>query len=312
MNKKINGKTIIIFGGNGFLGKQIIKDLSNFNCKIILPTRNLKNAHEIRLLGKIGQITIIPFTSFDKDSLNKLISGCDLVINLIGILFENKRQSFDYVHRELVSLISQISKHVKVKNFLHLSALGIEKNIKSTYAKTKFAGEKELLNNFPEAVILRPSVVFGSDDNFINMFSKISNISPFLPLVGAPSTKELKIFKSVVKFQPLYVGDLSKFLINKILEKNKKYELAGPTVYSFDEILNLIFEVKKIKRFLVPLPFFAASAAALILEKFPKPLLTRDQVELMKNDSISKKGFENLNKVIKNPKSMELILPTYI
>lgn len=315
MRFEAQGKTIVIFGGTGFIGKQLISSLSKNACKIFLVTRKLNNHEEFRILAGIGQITIVNLNEFNENNLTELLSGCDIVINLIGILAENKNNSFTYVHEELPNLISKVAKKVNIKRFIHLSALGVNKVKNSKYALSKLNGENQVIQNFPDSIIIRPSVVFGANDSFVNLFNKIASFSPLLPIFGAPKLTK-SIFKSIlssrVKFQPVYVGDLAQFVIYILNFKSKIYDLAGPSIYSFDQIIRLILKIKGVKRILLPIPFPIASLIGHILEKLPFQILTSDQVKLMMHENISLKGLNNLKKIIKNPKTMEIILPTYI
>ena len=315
MRLDIQGKTVVIFGGAGFIGKCLVSELSKHPCKIFVVTRKPNNHEELRILAGLGQITIVNLEEYNEDNLTELLSGCDIVINLIGILAEQRGSSFQYVHEVLPNLLSKISKDVKIKKFIHLSALGVNKINNSKYAKSKLNGEIFVSKNFPDSIIIRPSVVFGAEDNFVNLFNKIASISPFLPIFGAPNlTKNIfkSFLRSEVKFQPIYVGDLVKFLIGKMNSSSDVYELCGPTIYTFDQIIKLILEIKKVRRILMPIPLPLASILGLMLEKLPYKLLTRDQVKLMGYENISTRGIKNLKKIVKNPKSMEVILPTYI
>tara|TARA_B100000989_G_scaffold140969_1_gene104891 strand:+ start:7169 stop:8128 length:960 start_codon:yes stop_codon:yes gene_type:complete len=318
MKNTLDGKKIVIFGGNGFVGRHLIQKLCYFSCKIYVITRNKNEEKNLKILGNLGQISVIFMDDYSPYKLEKILINTDIVINLIGILYETKAQSFKFVHEEIPNLISRIASKVQVKNLIHFSALGVEKIFDSKYARSKSNGEKIVTENFTSAIILKPSVVFGLEDNFVNLFSNISNFSPIMPIFGAPILKKSRImsgdflFKSSVKFQPIYVGDVAEFTVKIINSKKNYFELAGPTVYSMDELLKLIFSIKNIFRFYVPIPLKFASLLGYIFEKLPKPLLTRDQVKLMEFENISTLGLQNLKKIVPNPKSLEIVLPTYL
>ena len=199
-----------------------------------------------------------------------------------------------------------------------MSALNINKIKDSKYALSKMEGEKLAKEYFKDTTIVRPGVVFGKGDNFINFFYNLSKFSPVLPLIGTPEiVKKNKFISKIdfskrVKFQPIYVGDLVNFIIIKCLSKSNIFELAGPMIYSFEEIFNIILNSKNKKRFYFPVPFFMATTLAFFLEMLPNPLLTRDQIKLLKKDNISHQGLQTLKKEVKNPTSIESVIDTYI
>ncbi len=310
MSSSLRGKKIVIFGGNGFIGSHLTNQLCNESCQITIVTRKsfIKNKF---FANEPGQVIFKKIDNFDELNIEKLIDDCDIVFNLIGILVEEQKTSFDFVHHQIPKMISSVIAKKKIRSFIHLSALNVDKTKNSKYAISKNKGDNEIRKNFPNAVIVRPSVVFGKGDNFINFFEKLSKFSPFLPLIGTPninfSNKFLSIidFKKKVKFQPIYVGDLVQFLINISSKRNKTFELTGPSIKSFDQIFDVILSYKKRKRLYLPVPFFQAKILAMFLQLLPKPLLTIDQINLLQIDSVSKAGLNNLKIFIKNPTSME-------
>ena len=317
MSSNLRGKKVVVFGGNGFIGSHLVNYLCEEACEIKIITRQKNSKKKIFFANEPGQVSFEEI-DYNQSAINKAVSNYDIVFNLIGILAENKNSKFNFVHTEIPRMIAKSSNINKVNSFIHMSALNVNIIKDSKYALSKFRGEMELKKEFSNAVIVRPSVVFGKGDNFTNFFSKLSKISPFLPLIGTPYinfSKDLfKIinFKKKVKFQPVYVGDLSKFLIKMIGKKNKTYEITGPSTKSFSQIFDLILEHKKRTRLYIPIPFFQAKVMAFFLEFLPGQLLTRDQITLLKYDSISKKGLSNLKTVVPNPLSMETVLKTYL
>ena len=317
MSSNLRGKKVVVFGGNGFIGSHLVNHLCEEACEIKIVTKQKKPKKNIFFASEPGQVSFEEM-EYEQSAINKVISNYDIVFNLVGILAENKTSKFKFVHTEIPKMIAKSVNLNKVKSYIHVSALNVDIIKDSKYALSKYKGEIELKKEFSNAVIVRPSVVFGKGDNFTNFFSKMSKFSPFLPLIGTPSIKFSKdIFKILnfekkVKFQPVYVGDLSTFLIKMIDKKNKTYDITGPSIKSFSQIFDLILEQKKRTRLYIPLPFFQAKIMAFFLELLPGQLLTRDQVTLLKYDSISKKGLSNLKTFVTNPLSMETALKTYL
>ena len=318
MSLYLDDKRIVIFGGTGFIGKNLINLLSKSSCSIKIITRRHVRQNELRFLGGLGQIEVVKISDFSESGIEQILKDSDVVINLIGILYEKKFQKFEFVHYEIPKLISKLCRKYKVEKFIHMSSLGVEDSKESNYALSKLKGENVIKENFPEAIILKPSVVFGEDDNFINFFNQLSIFFPILPIMGTPKIylkrKYLPVFdfQSGVRFQPIYVGDLCEYIIQTAFEKNKIIKLAGPNIVYFKEIIQIILNINKRKRLLIPIPLIFANLLATFTEKLPKPPLTRDQVKLLKNDNISNEGLKNLKKYIEFPKSLETVLPTYI
>ena len=318
MRTKLSGKKVLIFGGGGFIGSHLVKHLCKESCQINIISRDTKKNLPLFFANEPGQIKIKKINTFNQQEVDNLVDGCDIIFNLIGILAESKKNKFDFVHCKIPEMIAKSAQKKNIRNLIHISALNVNKIHSSSYANSKFLGEKKIREIFPNSLIIRPGVVFGKGDNFTNFFSSISNFSPFLPLIGTPeinfSNGILKSFNFTkrVKFQPLYVGDLVKFMIHVYHEKNKIYDLVGPVVKSFAEIFDVILKHQGKKRIYLPLPFFAAKIVAFFLENLPNPLLTRDQINLLHHDSVSAKGLVNLKKVVKNPASMETIVKNYL
>ena len=231
-------------------------------------SRDTKKNLPLFFANEPGQIKIKKINTFNQQEVDNLVDGCDIIFNLIGILAESKKNKFDFVHCKIPEMIAKSAQKKNIRNLIHISALNVNKIHSSSYANSKFLGEKKIREIFPNSLIIRPGVVYGKGDNFTNFFSSISNFSPFLPLIGTPeinfSNGILKSFNFTkrVKFQPLYVGDLVKFMIHVYHEKNKIYDLVGPVVKSFAEIFDVILKHQGKKRIYLPLPFFAAKIVA--------------------------------------------------
>ena len=300
-----NQKIIAIFGAGGFIGKHLMRSLTKLDYRIKVATRNPFIKGYLKPLGNPGQIELFKTNIFNEDDVRKIINNCDLVINLCGILFENSKQKFSQVHSDFPFLLSRLCSEYGIKNLVHVSALGVKERHNSKYIQSKFEGEKNIKDNFKSSVILRPSIVFGPEDKFFNTFASLAQFSPFLPLVGGGKTK----------FAPIYVGDVAKAIV-KSLELNnsepKTYELGGPENYSFKELMEiLLIEIKK-KRFLVPIPYGFAKFQSYFLQMMPNPLLTSDQVELLKHNNIVSGDFPTLKDLDITGTPLKSILSKYI
>ena len=274
-----NQKIIAIFGGGGFLGKHLMRQLTKLDFRVKVATRNPYLKGYLKPLGNPGQIELIKTNIFDSEDVKRVLNNCDFVINLVGILYETRKQKFNQVHAQFPYLLSNLCNEIGIKNLIHVSALGVKEGHISKYMKSKLQGEKNIIENFKRTVILRPSVIFGPEDNFFNTFASMAEFSPFLPLIGGGKTK----------FAPIYVGDVAKAIV-KALELNnsepKIFELGGPENYSFKELMEILLKEIKKKRFLLPIPFGFAKFQSYFLQMMPNPLLTPDQVELLKYNNI--------------------------
>lgn len=298
------GNIVSVIGGSGFLGKAVIKHLAKLGVTVKVACRNPNRAAELKICGAVGQIALIKCDIRNEQELESIIAGSDAVINLVGLLFSKGEQNFHNCHlKGAVNVANLCNKH-KVKSLVHISALGVDKASGSSYAATKFAAEKEIQKIFPSSIIIRPSVIFGPDDNFINMFAMITKLSPVFPLIGGGKTK----------FQPVYVEDVAKLVIVAMNEKSaegKILEVGGPKVYTMKEIIEFILKTTKRKRLLFALPDTIASIQAFVFERFPKPPLTRDQLKLLKYDNVvtTKNALVEYELPLT---SMESVVPNYI
>ncbi len=300
------GKIATIFGGTGFVGRQIVRELADKGIIVKVATRIPESAYFLKPCGVVGQV--VPFACDYKDTndVHEAVKGSDYVVNCIGILYEKRGSKFERAHVDIPAMIAKACADEKVSRFVHVSALGCEEGT-SKYAKTKFDGEKAVLSNFPGATILRPSVIFGEDDSFFNMFAELSRYVPFLPLIGGGKTK----------FQPVFVGDVADAALKALLEnttkyQGKTYQLGGPDVVDFKGVYELLFKYTGRKKKLVTLPFGFAKFEAMFLSLLPKPLLTADQVESLKTDNVVDSSALGFGEFAIKPKSMELILPQYL
>jgi len=277
----MKAKNCLIFGGSGQIGRNLIRKLTKNNYKVTVVTRNIhQKSYIIKTQANAGYIDIVEANIFDEEKIRKLFQKADICINLIGILFEDKKgNSFKNIHVVFPSILSKLSKEYNLKHFIHLSSLGVSEAKNSIYAKSKLDGEFEVLKNFPLATILRPSVVYSSDDNFTTNFMTLLNRLPLFPLYYGGKTK----------FTPIHCSDLTDIILHVISNSiySKIIECVGPEIISFKQILQKLLSLIGKKRFLVPLPLPVAEISARFFEILPRPLLTRDQLRLLKYDNIS-------------------------
>ena len=279
-------KNCLIFGGSGQIGRHLIRKLTKNNFKVTVVTRNLhQKGYVIKTQGNAGYIDIVESNIFDEAKIRKLFSKTDICINLIGILYESDNgNSFKNIHSIFPSILAKLCKEYKVQQFIHLSALGINNAINSEYAKSKLEGELNIQKNYPLATILRPSVVYSVDDNFTTSFMTLLSRLPFFPLYYNGNTK----------FMPIHCSDLTDIILY-VISKNiysKIIECVGPNIISLKEILKKLLKLIDKNRFLIPIPFFAANISAKLFQLFPKPLLTVDQLILLKYDNIPSKKYQ--------------------
>ena len=302
----MRNKNILLFGSTGFIGRSLTKRLLQDGCKLICPVRNASRVKRNILSGDIGQIEVIDFDINNLDEIKSLIEKSDFVINLVGILYEKTNVSFELAHFLLPKKIASFCKKYQ-KPFIHISSLGSTYQTKSNYLISKKMGEEFIENNNTCYIIVRPSTVYGEEDNFINLFGKMAKILPFLPLIKNGATK----------FQPIYINDLSLLIFNLLnnFDKYKNSNLAavGNEIFTFKEILSHIFmSLKKKERFFY-MPSFLAILQGKILEKLPKPLFTYDQYVTLSHDSISEGSQKLVTEILKQDLSnMKIITSEYL
>ena len=273
------GKNILVFGGSGQIGRHLIRRLTKNNHLVTVVTRNLHQKGTIlKTQGNPGYLEVVEANIFDVEQLNNLLENKDVCINLIGILYEKKNSTFKNIHDNFPTIISKICSKKKLKQFIHISALGIEKAKDSNYALSKLAGEKNIFNNFSKSTILRPSLVYSVDDNFTTNMMSLLSILPFFPLY----------YEGKTKFSPIHVSEMADIILN-IVDKNifsEIIECVGPDIITFREMIEKLLILIDKKKLLLPLPSIIAKINVTLLEKFPKPLITMDQLRLLKYDNI--------------------------
>jgi len=301
----IGNRIATVFGGGGFLGHHLVRRLAKSGAVVRAPSRHVDRLKDLRTAGVVGQVVPEMIDIFDDVELDAAIRGADVVVNLIGILAPSGRNSFAKIHGELPGRIARAAAAAGVKRLVHVSALGADSGSASAYARTKAEGEAAVRAAFPQATILRPSIVFGPEDRFFNRFAEMTFISPALPLIGGGETK----------FQPVYVGDVADAIMAALDRPDaagRLYELGGPGTYSFRQLMELMLAQIGRQRLLVPVPWAIANLQGAILEWLPGAPLTRDQVTLLKQDNVVSGNAPGLAELGIRPAALEIILPTYL
>jgi uncharacterized protein YbjT (DUF2867 family) len=309
MTLQSNNDTLItVFGGSGFLGRHLVRALARRHYRIRVAVRRPELAGHLQPLGRVGQIHPVQANVRHPESVAAAVRGADVVINLVGILFERGRQRFDAVQSYGAEQVA-LAASAHGARMVHVSAIGADEHSASGYARAKAEGEKAVLAARPDATIVRPSIMFGPEDDFFNKFAALARMLPALPLVGDGATK----------FQPVFVGDVAE-AIARAVDGNARfgavYELGGAEVRTFKELMEFVLETIERRRFLIPIPFALAKLQATFLQFMPKPLLTPDQVELLKTDNIVSAAAEADGRTLRGlgiePTTMATIVPSYL
>jgi len=297
--------TATVFGGSGFVGRYVVRELAKAGARVRVAVRHPDSAGFLRPMGAVGQVTPVAANIRDDASVGAAVAGSDVVVNLVGILYERGRQTFEAVHVTGAARIARASAAAGAGRLIHVSALGADARSPSAYARSKAMGEAKVRELFPTATILRPSVVFGPEDDFFNKFAVLARFVPALPLIGGGHTQ----------FQPVFVGDVAAAVSACLARSDsagKTYELGGPKVYEFRELMALVLEQTGRKRLLAPVPFLAAAVQALFLEMLPVPPLTRDQVRMLRRDNVTSRGALGLADLGIVLNALEAIVPAYL
>lgn len=298
---------VTVVGGTGFLGTYVVRQLvrHGYSVRVLCRHPQGADAGTIKTQGALGQVSI-EFADLSKPAtLKGKLVGSHAVVNLVGVLYEKGSQSFARLHAKGAELLATESAQAGVKRFIQLSALGVERAVKSRYARTKLAGEMAVTQAMPNATILRPSVIFGSEDHFFNQFASMSRFAPLLPIIGGGRTK----------FQPVYVDDVAAAVVACIKRdeaQGKIYELGGPEVLTFRQIIDYTLEVTDRSNGVLDLPFVIAGAIGSVAQFMPSPVLTRDQVALLRYDNTVNEAMPGFAALGINPQAMELIVPAYL
>jgi uncharacterized protein YbjT (DUF2867 family) len=272
-------KTIVIFGGSGFVGRAVTKKLVKNNIRVKVITRDQERSSYVRVMNGPDFLSLIQWDYKDLEVLEEILSNSDGIVNLVGILNSSASNSFHKIHVDLNRMLAEKAKKMKVKYFIYNSALKIEQNPDSKYAQSKLGAEKAIQKIFPKATILRPSIIVGKNDHFFNRFKNMANKILLLPLIGGGKSK----------FQPIYVEDVAEIIfkaLSKDIYQGKVYEIGGDEIYSFEELMKIIAKNLHKKIYFIHIPFFIANILAFFLSIFTKNILTCDQIKLLKSDNI--------------------------
>lgn len=298
-------EVVTVFGGSGFIGRNVVERLVKQDRMIRIAVRNLSRARGLMRSADGGKVTIFPAPVQDEKSVRSAVEGASAAINLVGILYERGTQTFRAIHHLGAARVATIAAAAGVRRLVHISAIGASAQAEAAYARSKGAGEEAVRKAFPTATILRPSIVFGPGDSFLNLFARMARLSPVLPMIGGGRTR----------FQPVYVGDVADAIVHCLEDpacQGKTYELGGPRVYTFRQLIEIVLRQTRRQRLLVAIPFGLAELQASFLELVPVPLLTRDQVRLLRQDNVVGKNALTLQNLGITARTLEEVIPTYL
>jgi len=296
---------VTVFGGSGLIGRHTVRALAAAGYRIRVAVREPNHAMFLLPAGHVGQIQIVKCNVRNEEQVAAALRGADAAVNLVGVLYSRGKQSFQALHKEAPAAIARAAKAAGVKTFIHVSTMGISPESESAYSRSKALGDEAARAEFPATTLIKPSIIFGPEDDFFNKFANLARYLPALPLIGGGNTK----------FQPVFVGDVADAILACVRDpatRGKTYELGGPDVLTFKQILEIILKVTERKRLLVTIPFWFSYLEAFFLQFLPKPLLTPDQVTFLKSDNVVTRGaltFADLGIV---PDSLEAVLPSYL
>ncbi|MGQ0742633.1 MAG: complex I NDUFA9 subunit family protein [Alphaproteobacteria bacterium] len=298
-------RLVTVFGGSGFLGRNLVRELAKDRWRIRVAVRRPNSADFLRPSGRVGQIQIVRCNVRSDDDVRAALAHADATVNLVGILAQSGKQRFMALHAEAAGRIARRCSELGVAHFVHISALGVSEDAASRYMQSKWEGESSVRMANPAAVIVRPSLMFGPDDNFFNRFAWLARLTPVLPLFGGGRTR----------FQPVFVGDVAQAIVRILDDPNtagKIFEFGGPEVLTFKEIMQYVLTETKRKRLLVPLPFFIGRLQGAVLQFLPMKLLTLDQIRMLETDTVESGNHPGLKELGITPTAMEAIVPAYL
>ncbi|WP_404400737.1 complex I NDUFA9 subunit family protein [Pelagibacterium halotolerans] len=305
---KRGGKLVTIFGGSGFIGTQLTQELARRGYRIRVAVRRPDLAGHVRMFGFPGQIQPVQANLRYPESVKAAVAGSDVVINLVGILFEKGKQRFRALQTQGAKYVAEAAKAAGAERLIHMSAIGADENSPSAYARSKALGEAEVFKAFPDAIVIRPSLVFGQDDGFFNLFGFIARTFPIMPLIHGDT-----------RFQPVYVSDVARayaLAVEGAVKPGKIYELGGPDIETMREIIARVLEETRRKRPVLPVPAGLAKMGASVMSSLPKPLLTPDQVIQLGIDNVVSEEAVRQKRTFAafgiEPTGMDAVLPGYM
>lgn len=298
---------VTVFGGTGFVGRQVVRALAKRGYRVRAAARNEGAGYRLRMLGDVGQIEVMQANVRDRASVERALDGAQACVNLVAVLYEHGRQRFDALHVEGARTIAECAAARGIDRFVQVSAIGADVNAASKYARTKAQGEVAVREVIPSATIVRPSIVFGPEDGFFNRFGQMAALSPVLPMIGAET-----------KFQPVFVGDLGAAIAAAAVEPaaaGQTYEIGGPTTYSFRELMEIVKRETGRKSVLLPVPSAIAGVIGMVGDiqaRILPPLITSDQVEMLRHDNVPADGAPGLSELGVTPTTVESMVSTYL
>lgn len=320
-------RIVTVFGGSGFIGRHLVQRLAKEGAIVRVAVRDTEQAAFVKLMGNIGQVVPVYANVNDPVSVTAALAGADEAVNLVGILAEKGKQTFDHIHVDGARTVAAAAAANGVGKLVQISALGASTEAASAYSRTKAAGELAAQAAYPDVSIVRPGVVMGAEDRFFNLFAGISRFTMFLPVFGCPVIPKISLFgpdgpvdlefygDGGTRLQPVFVGDVASAITTILADPataGTTYELGGPQDYSFKQLMDLMLREIGRSRILVPVPFPLAKFWAWFLEKMPSPLLTRDQVTSLKTDNVVSGNYPGFRELGITPIAAEAILPTYL
>lgn len=302
---------VVVFGGSGFVGKQVVRALAKAGKRVRVAMRRPHLGHELRVMGEVGQIQLVQANVRFPESVGRALEGADAVVNLIGVLHESGKQNFEALHVEAARTVADFAARAGIARLAHISAIGADSK-GARYARSKHRGERAVLEKLPSATILRPSIIFGPEDNFFNRFANMAKFAPALPLIGGGKTR----------FQPVFVGDVADAIVAALDRPDARgriYELGGPQIYSFKQLLQFVARESRRPVPLLDLPFVVAYPMGLLLGwgfkliPFAAPPLTGDQVAMLRRDNVVGAGASTIQDLgVAQLESIEALVPTYL